>query len=150
MRPRPLSENWPTRIAHPCQIYEQQIGMSAAAVNFFFQLREQIKLYHWQTYSYPRHKATDAVVEALDESIDKYVEVYMGKYGRPRMTAATNTIRVTNLSEKAIVTFIKSAITFLNGPLVKGLKPGSDTDLINIRDEMLGELNQLLYLFTLH
>jgi hypothetical protein len=124
--------------------------MSAAAVNFFFQLREQIKLYHWQTYSYPRHKATDAVVTALDESIDKYVEVYMGKYGRPRLTGATNMIRVTNLSEKAIVTFIKSAIAYLNGPLVKGLKPGSDTDLINIRDEMLGELNQLLYLFTLH
>lgn len=124
--------------------------MSAAAINFFFQLREQIKLYHWQTHSYPRHKATDAVVGALDESIDKYVEVYMGKYGRPKLTGSTNTIRVTNLSEKAIVTFIKSAIAYLNGPLVKGLKPASDTDLINIRDEMLGELNQLLYLFTLH
>jgi hypothetical protein len=25
-----------------------------------------------------------------------------------------------------------------------------DTDLVNIRDEMLAELNKILYLFTLH
>jgi hypothetical protein len=26
----------------------------------------------------------------------------------------------------------------------------TDTDLFNVRDEMLGQLNQLKYLFTLH
>ena len=84
--------------------------MSAADVNFFFQLREQIKLYHWQTHSYARHKATDDVITALDETIDEYVETYMGKYGRPRLTAATNTVRIANLSEGSIVKFIKAAI----------------------------------------
>ncbi len=124
--------------------------MSAADVNFFLQMREQIKVYHWQTKSYSRHKATDGVVDALDESIDKYVEVYMGKYGRPRLTARTNTIKIQNLSEASVVRFIKSCIAQLTGPLIKGLKPERDSDLINLRDEMLGELNQLLYLFTLH
>jgi len=33
--------------------------------------------------SYSRHKATDEVLEKLDGHIDRYVEVYMGKYGRP-------------------------------------------------------------------
>lgn len=124
--------------------------MSAADVNFFLQMREQIKVYHWQTKSYSRHKATDGVVDALDESIDKYVEVYMGKYGRPKLTARTNTIKIQNLSEASVVRFIKACIAYLTGPLVKGLKPERDSDLINLRDEMLGELNQLLYLFTLH
>lgn len=124
--------------------------MSAADVNFFFNMREQIKLYHWQTKSYSRHKATDDVVTALDESIDKYVEVYMGKYGRPRLTARTNTIKIQNLSESSIVKFIRACIAQLQGPLVRHLKAERDTDLINIRDEMLAELNQLLYLFTLH
>lgn len=123
--------------------------MSAADVQFFFQMREQIKLYHWQTKSYSRHKATDSVIDALDEHIDKYVEVYMGKYGRPKMTARTNTIKVANLSEANIQKFIKQCITVLQTTLVKHLKP-TDTDLVNLRDEMLGELNQLLYLFTLH
>ena len=111
-------------------------------------MREQIKLYHWQTKSYARHKATDSVIDSLDTHIDKYVEVYMGKYGRPRMTARTNTIKIGNLSEGSIVKFIKTCIAILINELGRGLKP-TDTDLFNIRDEMLGELDQLLYLFTL-
>jgi hypothetical protein len=112
-------------------------------------MREQIKLYHWQTHSYARHKATDEVISALDGTIDEYVETYMGKYGRPRMTARNNEIKLVNMNEKSAVRFIKSCIEHLQGPLVKGLKP-TDTDLMNLRDEMLGELNKILYLFTLH
>ena len=123
--------------------------MSADDVNFFLNMRNQIKLYHWQTHSYPRHKATDAVVDALDGSIDKYVEIYMGTYTRPKLGSSTNTIRLQNMSEGSIVKFIKKCIAYLQGPLVKHLKP-ANTDLVNLRDEMLGELNQLLYLFTLH
>jgi len=123
--------------------------MSAEDVNFFFHMREQIKLYHWQTHSYPRHKATDEVLESLDKVMDEYVETYMGKYGRPRMTGRTNTVRVQNMTEKSAVRFVKACIAHLQGPLSKRLKP-TDTDLLNLRDEMLGELNKVLYLFTLH
>ena len=122
--------------------------MSAQIVQFFFTLREQIKLYHWQTFSYARHKATDDVISKLDEHIDLFVEVWMGKYGRPRLTRTTQDIRLRNLSETAAVKFVQSAIVYLQGPLTKALK-GTDTDLANIRDEMIGELHQLLYLFTL-
>ena len=123
--------------------------MSGKDVQFFFTMREQIKLFHWQTHSYPRHKATDAVIEALDTSIDKYVEVFMGKYGRMKMTGSTATIHVKNLSETSIIKFIKTCIAYLNKDLVSRLRD-TDTDLVNIRDEMLAELNQLLYLFSLH
>jgi len=123
--------------------------MSANDIQFFFTMREQIKLYHWQTKLYSRHKATDGVIESLDTSIDKYVEVYMGKYGRMKMTSANSTVHVSNLSEKSIIRFIHKCIDYLQTSLVKKLKP-QDSDLLNIRDEMLAELNQLLYLFTLH
>ena len=123
--------------------------MSAKDVQFFFTLREQIKLQHWQTTSYARHKATDDVIHSLDENIDKYVEVQMGKQGRPKVTPKTGSVSYKNLSESAIVTFIREAAKYLITVLVKPLKP-TDTDLFNIRDEMLADLNQLLYLFTLH
>lgn len=122
--------------------------MSAADIQFFLQMREQIKLYHWQTKSYSRHKATDGVIDSLDEHIDTYVEVYMGKYGRPKMNTRTNTLKLNNLSESTITKFIKQCINVLQTTLVKDLKP-TDTDLYNLRDEMLSELNKLLYLFTL-
>ena len=123
--------------------------MSAKDIQFFFTMREQIKLYHWQTKIYSRHKATDAVIDALDTSIDKYVEVYMGKYGRMKMNSSTGSVSVKNLSESSVINFIKRCITYLTVELVRKLKE-NDTDLVNIRDEMLAELNQLLYLFSLH
>jgi len=122
--------------------------MSAAAVHFFLTMRDQIKMYHWQTGIFSRHKATDNIIKSLDEHIDMFVEVYMGKYGRPTLTRTTNTVVLKNMGDKTAAKFIKDCVLYLQGPLTKSLK-GVDTDLANIRDEMLADLNQLLYLFTL-
>jgi DNA-binding ferritin-like protein len=123
--------------------------MSADDVNFFFNMREQIKIYHWQTHSFSQHKATDELIDALDKATDEYVEVYMGKYGRPKITSRNNTVRVQNMNEKSMIRFIQSCVDHLQGPLVKKLKP-TDTDLFNLRDEILGDLHRVMYLFTLH
>ena len=88
------------------------------------------------------------MIKSLDEHIDLFVEVYMGKYGRPNITKTTNIIHVKNMADKSAVKFIKDCISHLTGSFTKSIK-GSDTDLLNIKDEILGELNQLLYLFTL-
>lgn len=132
------------------QISRYPVEMSATAVQFFLTMRNQIKLYHWQTHSYARHKATDEVVESLDKNIDRFVEVYIGKYGRPKLSGKNASFHLENLTDKKAVAFVKECIKILNGPLVKDLKPESDSDLFNIRDEMLSDLNQLLYLFSLH
>ena len=72
----------------------------------------------------------------------------MGKYGRPKITRTTNTVQIKNMSEKSAVKFIKDCISHITGSFTKSIK-GTDTDLLNIKDEILGELNKLLYLFTL-
>jgi len=125
--------------------------MSAKDVHFFFNMRNQIKLYHWQTMVYARHKATDEVIEKLDKLIDRYVEVYIGKYGRPRLANGTNTIKLVNMSETTAVRFVQTCIKYLIEDLVvDSAKRPADSDLLTIRDEMLADLNQLLYLFSLH
>jgi len=122
--------------------------MSAAAIQFFFTMRDQIKLYHWQTVSYARHKATDEVIERLDKNIDRFVEVYIGKYGRPKMR--TLTYKLEQLTDKKASAYVHECIKVLQGVLVKGLTAEKDSDLFTIRDEMLADLDQLVYLFTLH
>jgi hypothetical protein len=52
------------------------------------------------------------------------------------------------MGEKEAVRFVKMCIQTLVEVVPKGLT-AADTDLLNIRDEMLAELNQYLYLFTL-
>jgi hypothetical protein len=122
--------------------------MSAEQIHFFLQLRDQIKLYHWQTRLHSRHIATDKILEELDKSIDSYVEVYAGKYGRSKLTGKNASITVHNLTEAGAVRAVNAAVKYLQGPLTKTLK-AIDTDLMNIRDEMIADLNKLLYLFTL-
>lgn len=124
--------------------------MSAEQIHFFLHLRDQLKLYHWQTRVYSRHIATDKVLEKLDKLIDSFVEVYIGKYGRAKVADKNAVITLHNLTEAGAVRLVNSSIKYLQGPLTKALKglAGSE-DLANIRDEMVADLNQLLYLFTL-
>lgn len=110
-------------------------------------LRNQVKLYHWQTMSFPRHKATDELVTKLDTNIDQFVEVYIGKYGRPKLSGKTSSIHLRNHSDKEAVSLLREAIAWLTTDLNKYLKKG-DTDLFNIRDTIVADLNQTLYLFT--
>lgn len=122
--------------------------MSADHIHFFLQLRTQIKLYHWQTRVYARHIATDKILEQLDTAIDSFVEIYVGKYGRNRVTGKNAIITLHNLTEAGAVKLLQSSVKYIQGTLTKSLKE-HDTDLTNLRDEMVGQLHQLLYLFSL-
>ena len=108
-------------------------------------IRNQVKLYHWQTGSFARHKATDDLTAALDTNIDTFVEVYMGNYGRPTVSGS---IKLHNFSESAAKTFVAKQRDFLEKDLPRKIRK-TDTDLLNIRDEILADLNKVLYLFTL-
>lgn len=123
--------------------------MSSANIQFFFTLQTQLKLHHWQTTQFSTHKAIDEILKKVDGIIDEYVETYMGRYGRATITQSTSMIVLKNLSEKNVVKFVKGCFKYLEGEFIKGLKP-DDTALINLRDELAGALQQLLYLFTLH
>ena len=115
-------------------------------VSAMLTIRNQIKLYHWQTKSFADHKATDDLTAALDTSIDSFVEVFMGKYGRPKVTKA---IKLHNFSANMAREFVSKQTVYLMNVLPRKLKKG-DTDLMNIRDEILAELNKVRYLFTLN
>ena len=108
-------------------------------------MRNQIKLYHWQTRLFSRHKATDDLVDKLDSNIDTFVEAYMGKYGRPHVVGS---IKLHNYSEVTSKKYVIECRKYLSKILPKKLST-NDTDLLNLRDTILGDLNQVLYLFTL-
>ena len=122
--------------------------MSIRVVQFYLSLRNAIKVYHWNTLSYPRHKATDDLVASIDKLTDSFVEVYIGKYGRDKALGHDLRLDLPGLDEKEVVKFLHEAIEWLTHKLPKILKP-TDTDLMNIRDELLAAVNQALYLFTL-
>lgn len=121
--------------------------MSLPIIQFFMTLRNGTKNYHWNTTAYARHKASDQFVDNMDKLIDRFVEVYIGKYGRPAGLGKDMVLNLPGTTEKTIVDFLDGATHWLTDALPKMIKP-KDTDLLNIRDEMLAEINQTLYLFT--
>ena len=119
-------------------------------VNYFLELLMTIKVYHWKTKSYAEHKATDELYSSLNENIDKFVEVMLGKY-KMRLVMKGKSIKFTDPSTKAgIKKIINSYKILLEIHMNKYIIVSKDTDLINIRDEILGILNQFLYLLTFY
>ena len=114
-------------------------------VTHLLTIRNQIKLYHWQTKQFARHTATDALTTALDLNIDAFVESYMGRYGRPSVSGS---IKLHNFSESAAKSFVAKETKYLETELPKKIGKG-DTDLLNLRDTILGDLTKVSYLFTL-
>ena len=108
------------------------------------QIETQLRFFHWQTKSYARHQAYGGTYDAMDDLIDSFVEVLMGKYGR----VPAISFEIVNSNTKDINSFIEETVQFLIG-LSSMLNANTDTDLLNIRDEMLAEFNKLKYLITL-
>ena len=117
-------------------------------ISYFFQILNNVKLYHWQTTSFARHKATDEFVSELQDLVDSFVEVYMGRYSRPSMESKTY-VPVQRLTDEEIVVRMKQFRNFLQKNVSNMLSP-SDTELLNIRDEMLSLVNKTMYLFSLN
>lgn len=116
----------------------------------FLEMLLMIKLYHWKTYSYPTHKATDELYSKLNENMDHFIEVLLGKSGERIDLTKQKSIKLIDLSSPE---GLKKEIQSFKGYLVslsdnKAMKQMSNTDLLNIRDEILGDLNQFLYLLT--
>ena len=115
-------------------------------VELFLTLQNQMRIYHWQTTSYAEHKALGKAYEDLDDLIDSFMETYIGKYKRPVAKDKFN-ISLFNYGS-SMKDNIDAFIDVLTEDLPKSLSE-KDTDLLNIRDEMLGLLNKLKYLLTL-
>ncbi len=116
----------------------------------FLEILLMVKLYHWKTTSYATHKATDELYTKLNESIDSFIEVLLGKSGTRTDLMGNKNIRLVDLSSseslKREVDAFKGYLVGLNNS--KAMKLMSNTDLYNIRDTILGDLNQFLYLLT--
>lgn len=117
-------------------------------IKFLFHMTTTIKLYHWQTTVFARHKATDDLHSELMGLMDQFVEVFMGRYTRPKFENGFR-LNIQELSDESAKEMIQEYIDYLKNDLPKYLK-SDDTDLLNIRDEMLANLNKTLYLFTLN
>uniref|UniRef100_A0A6C0D2Y7 Uncharacterized protein n=1 Tax=viral metagenome TaxID=1070528 RepID=A0A6C0D2Y7_9ZZZZ len=149
-------------------------------VKVFFEMLNMVKLYHWKTRSYAQHKATDELYAKLNEHIDKFIEILLGKgtekasglkgtekasgsKGTEKASGASNSQNTNNTDR---IKMMEKRIDLIDPNNVKDFKSRifeyrefltdfnmhfdskHDTDLLNVRDEILGDINQFLYLLS--
>lgn len=116
----------------------------------FLEMLLMVKLFHWKTTSYATHKATDELYTKLNANIDSFIEILLGKSGSRIDLMSNKNIKLVDLTSQES---LKREIESFKGYLVsldenKAMKTMSNTDLYNIRDTILGDMNQFLYLLT--
>ena len=122
----------------------------------FLELLNTIKIYHWSTLSYATHKATDELHDKLSKLVDSFIEIYIGHCSRGKGDGvpvfrfkSEKSASIEFCECKSLEAFCKvldDNIVHLEG-LTERLN--GYTDLVNIRDEMVGALAQALYLLRL-
>lgn len=110
-------------------------------------LHNQLKVYHWQTQkkpgSYAQHIAFGTAYDDLTPLIDQFIEVYQGKKG-VIMGRDGFSFNLRNLDDNPNV-FIDEFVNYFTENVPSVLDEKLDTDLINLKDEMLSILNQTKY-----
>jgi len=122
-------------------------------VKVFFEMLNMVKLYHWKTHSHAQHKATDELYTKLNEHIDKFIEVLLGKLNGANksndrikmMEKRIDLIDSNNVKDfKSRIFEYREFLTDFN----MHFDSKNDSDLLNIRDEILADINQFLYLMS--
>ncbi len=109
------------------------------------QFQTEMRMFHWNTTSLAEHKAFGATYSALDGLIDDFVETYIGIFGRTENKAFTLEIPAFGdmAKTKKCISEFEAYLESITKEIPK------DTDLLNMRDSILGEVSHLRYLLTL-
>lgn len=110
------------------------------------QFEQQLRIIHWQTTNYEKHTALGIAYEGLGDLIDTFVEISTGKYG---LLTLTDGVKLANMTgDKDLTSYLDAHVKIL-ASLTEILDPATDSDLLNIRDELLAIVNHLRYRLTL-
>jgi hypothetical protein len=106
-------------------------------IGTLLQSRDAMHLAHWKSESLSEHKALNEYYEKILELTDSFVEKYFGRNGRITIVAP---------EAKA-----EKPTTHLKGlrATIEEERVHYTSDLQNIMDEMIGLINETIYLLTL-
>lgn len=117
-------------------------------IPFLLNIQTNIKLYHWMTEVYSRHVASDKLYTTLSECIDRFVETYIGKYGRPKFTKGDLRNEHIVFTDGNVTSYLDKITKYLTNYISLYTKE-NDFDLLSIRDEIFEAINQSKYLFSM-
>ncbi len=116
-------------------------------IQYFLALTAQIKVFHWATMSYAKHKALDELHGALSDKVDTFVECYIGRYKKQPLKNFTVQTKATS-DTSGLDKFLDATNEQLNS-MHKSFEKEKARELCNILEEMMAEVDKTIYLCKL-
>jgi hypothetical protein len=104
----------------------------------FLSFQQNIRIYHWKSKNYNQHVTSGEFYEKLDELVDKFIELYLSRY-------PLSFGKSVPLKKVELLVYLKEFNDFLVDELEELVSKKGNSDLANLRDEMLVELNHYKY-----
>lgn len=121
---------------------ENDVGNIAIS---FFKFSMQMKIYHYQTKLYSHHKIVDELLDKTQDKFDLILESLQGIVGKKLNIKANKKIDVYNCNEQYIIKFLSNFREYVDEILKE--KCDEYPEIINMCDEIIGQIDKSLYLF---
>jgi len=121
-------------------------GLEKHLFQYFLGLLGQIKIYHWTTMSYSKHKALDELHSNISDNVDEIMEIYIGKYKRQSIELFDITMSA-NTDYNNIIDYLENQREIIKSLRNKQFK--ICTEIQNIIDNILGSISKTIYLCNL-
>ena len=106
-------------------------------IGALFQSRDMMHITHLQTTSFAEHKALNSYYDGILDLTDSFTEKYFGRNGRIDIV-------IPESKKMDAVSHLKDM-----QKMIEAERDNYSSDLQNIMDEMIGLVNETLYLLTL-
>lgn len=101
------------------------------------------KMFHWSTTNYAAHQASGALADSLFAKTDALVETMLSKSGKGSLAGLS--LDMSSTSSTNFASHLDLAVMTLKA--LDGIPEfASDTAVLNLRDEVLGAIDQYKYL----
>ncbi len=112
-------------------------------MQFFFKHEIKMKMYHFQTKHYGAHKTSDKYLAQFLLDADRFMEVSQGAFGI--IETKKMKLEIVMESDESIDHHLDKFVKFLKD-IEKKIK--DYPELLNIRDDLVSNAQQLRYLLT--
>jgi len=115
-------------------------------IQAMFKLQIIVKMNHWGTDKYHRHKIMNKFHEKLQDITDKIVETYQGRNGKIDLNRIKNlTMMVPMVGDDGMITVVQEVIDMVESKIY----PKVEKETVALMDELLAILQQTKYLLSL-
>lgn len=119
----------------------------------FMEIFENMRIYHWRSSYYGRHIASDKFIGAWIQLTDSFIETLLGHFPIVKELLAATPFTCTIRIHREAVALKSDEMWQALSSLAEKMQSLDNvfegiTDLLNIRDEIVGQIKSTQYLFT--